>query len=617
MKRPVLALAPLLLVANQLRAEEPVPPVTRFMPPETHMAFWVESLDHGSEQALLNPTVKLALDDEFGIGTGNEAISRALSRIPVASVDPLSTVWSVLLPAADVGIRSGIEASTTVFHFTPADVTSTFHGGFAAFSTLYNLYEADGIEIVEWDSVLAAEVREEDRAAAEAFLERALGSVPTEAKRSTAEYSGIKVFHLEYFLENNAPLPGDKESDLGLVEEIPVIVEYAWTPHHLLLAEGRGKPLERALQAYTDNDPKFSLTGSPAYRQASAGLGPKVGDYYFYMNVAHHLREWRDFPSMGRSIRTANALGLRNVGPLLVNLRLDKDAIRAQASLAIPAEPEGLFELMRVAPDNELKALSLVPGDSESFGSLSLDMAVLYRQARAAQQVLQPGQRAATEAVVRAVEGMAGVQLERDLLQGSAGELVTYMRLAGQDSVGNPTFSSGLVLPIKGSSESSRIINGLLDQLSSPDLGLIDLDSTDFQGLRLWETPADTQVTNPGFGFFFAQTGAGFLSTTSGGELRELARRALGDATTPSVLEQDFFNRFRGKLTEDGLRGFHFTRSGAVIEDVARASRRMKGLPSATQLRESIGDTYWTLNYSGQNLLLQFVLEAPDTTTNQ
>ena len=612
-----LPLAGALLIAavpTAFAQEAPVPPITRFLPPETHMAFWVDDLTEAREAAKSNPAVTFAMDPEYGIGDGPDAVSRALNRIPVSSVDPLSSLWSVLIPAADIGIRSGIEATTTVFQFSLEDVNKTFNNGVAAYSTLYNLYEADGIEIVEWDSVIAAEFQESERAAVEEFLAKALAPIPASAKRSTAEYSGVDVYRLEYYLETNAPLPGDKESDLGLVEEIPVIVEYAWTTNHLLLAEGRGKPLERSLRAYSENDPRFSLLGSTGYRNAQAALNDGTGSFHFYMDTAHHLREWRDFPSLRGALRMANAFGLSSAGPLLVNLRIDSKAVALQAALPKAPQSEGVFRMVEAAPDNELTGLRLVPADSESFGSVSVDMMAVFQQMRAAQQILSPNQRAATDAVLRGIESMAGVQIERDLLQDSRGEAITYMRLSGTTPEGTPNFSTGVLLPLNGSTEAARVVNGLLDQLSGPAVGFIDLDSTDFEGLRLWESPQDVIAAQDGYGFHFSQTPMGFISTTDGGELREIVRRVLGQAQTKSVLEEPFFERFRDRIRPNGFRGFHYTRSGAVIEDMSRMRQHLSGLPPKELLTRSIGDTFWLLHVSDRDVLLEFVMEAPDQT---
>lgn len=593
------------------------PSVMEFMPADTHMAFWVDNIAELREAASANPAVRLATDETHGIGDGPNAISRALSRIPLSNVDPLSGFWGFVLPATDLGLRSGIEATTSIFQFSLGDVNDAFEGGFGVFSTLYNLYTEQGIEIVEWDVILAAEIAEGRKSDAENFLQTALSKIPRDARRTATNYFGVPVFRIEYYLEDAARLPGDSSSDLGLVEEIPVIVEYAWTNHHLLLAEGRGNPLERALRAHKESDPRFKLAEAAGFRRARTSLGEDTAPMHFYMDVAHHVREWGDFPSLRRNLQTVNALGLQGSGPLLVDLNAQADAIRVEASLVNPREGGGVFALLGGSPENRLDGLNFIPADSRSFGSLTLDLNMLYKMALTGGGLLQPREQAVFATVVKAVEAFTQINIERDLLAGSSGELVSYMRsdVTASESAGRPRFSMANLFPIRGSAEAMAATNALVDRLRLANMGLIDVESTDLDGLSVWETPEQT-IAAGGAGMHFVHTPRGFITATSGAELRALLRLVMGQ-DGESIANTPLADAVRRRLPAGPLRGFHFTAGEAVVDDVVRAGGRVSGLPPAAVLRESIGDSWWALRATDRDILLTFVLEAPPTSESQ
>jgi hypothetical protein len=204
------------------------------------------------------------------------------------------------------------------------------------------------------------------------------------------------------------------------------------------------------------------------------------------------------------------------------------------------------------------------------------------------------------------------VRIEEEILAGSRGELLTWMRLdPNVEDPGNPHFSSSFVFPLKGEAETISAVNGLLDRVTVPPTQLIDLAPSDFDGVRLWETPS-TPGAAPALGFHLAHTSRGLILASSGAELRDTTRRLMkGEGETLSQTQTG--ERLLAKLEKDGLRGFHYTLGGAIIQDVVQARRRFRNLPSQETLRAAIGDSWWTLRAQEDAILLQYVLESPET----
>src|SRR5690606_13017990 len=108
-------------------------------------------------------------------------------------------LWDSLLPWMSEWLQGNYNSATAVFRFKPGELTETFSGSLAIYSTMYDLFVENGNPIVEWDIILAAEFKPEEREKVERFLEKCLSEVPGNARKSNVSYAGRDVFHIEYY----------------------------------------------------------------------------------------------------------------------------------------------------------------------------------------------------------------------------------------------------------------------------------------------------------------------------------------------------------------------------------------------------------------------------------
>jgi hypothetical protein len=589
------------------------------LPAETHYAFWVNDLSDAREATEKNPFVQAMIGKEGAMGKGVEGLPRMIEALPISAVDPLGSIWSEVFPSLASSLQGGMDSATSVFAFEPKEFTDTFTDSVAIYSTLYDHFIENNVPIVEWDVILAAEFAEEQRPQVEKFLEKALARVPKDARKKKVSYSGFDVYHLEYFLDEQTTLPGDGPIGLDdeLVKEIPVIVEYAFVNDTFLLAEGRGEPLARAVRALTREDSQFRLTSKPGFRKAREVVGTD-GQFHLYMDLPHHVKEWRDWPSGSQQARLMDVLGLAQSGPVLVNGTVNSDKFELDATVVDTEDPQGLFPFLQNSPESDATGLSLIPGDAKTFGALSIDMKAAYDLL---QKVMSVDQSRATPLLTMAInniQSLTGVNIEQDLLPNSTGQMISYLRPGdtGSEST-RDSIAAAFVLPLNGAKETIDAFNRLITKISSEETMLLDVKSTNLDGVTLWETPEAEGATRQQGGFYFAATSKGLVFSTSGAELRNVVRRITSDPEQ-SIRNDGKAGRFAAELPKDGLRGFAFMPSETLIQDLERRGRihgnmtNQKSAMLEEELRRSVGDIYWFLRSGNGSIRLTYRIEAPE-----
>lgn len=585
------------------------------LPAETHMAFWVDDLAKARENAGANPFLQLLFPGESGAESiDNKAVPRLVARLPISPSDPLAPLWQRLLPVAGAQLNGSMESATSVFNLKTKDVLDTFSGSLAVYSTLYDLFVDQGTPIVEWDTIFAASFEAADRPKVDKFLEKALARVPAEAKKKKVSYSGYDVYHIEYFLDEQTSLPGDDPVNLddALVKQIPAIVEYAYIDNVFLLAEGRGEPLQRAVRALTRSDANFRLANGEGYRAATKALGDGDGDFHFYMNPSHHIREWRDWPDSEAEARLMGTLGVADSGPILARAATTKAGFGIDLVYVRGPEPKGIFALLANAPENKLERLNLVPSDAEALGSVSLDLSQAWTLTKEALGVLTPGQLPMITLGMKNVENLTGIDVERDMLANSRGEMVSYLRpgTAKDDS------AAGFVIPMSGTTGAIEAFNKMAKQLSSEETMFLDIEPTPFEGSTLWEsTPGALGPQRDGI--YAAATAQGVMLGNSGAELRDMVRRAGGKGAGDSVRLKPEMKSFFDALPKDGLRGFAFIPASTLVRDIADAGKVLRTrtgankVPERAELESGIGNTWWVLQAVEGNIRLRYRIDAP------
>lgn len=583
------------------------------IPSSAHIAFWVDDLSVAKENSLENPFFSLLADKEYGVGSGTDAVARTLARIPVSSADPLGAIWQLILPEIGYSIATGIESATSVFHFSSEEIIETFSGSMALYSTLYKLYEENDVEIVEWDVILVADYEEDQRGDVERFLEDALKRVPDQANHRLVEYHGHEVYQIRYYLEEQVLLPGDHIPGIDLLQEFEVIVEYAHIDGVFLLAEGRGEPLRRAIGALVGDNPSLHLHNTPRYRRASQSLNSSDGNFHLYYDISHQIRQMGNLRSHRENLKFFDLLGLTHAGPVLANLTIDGDVARIDLGVAAGEEPSGIFRLLTSFPENRLESLRYVPADAKTFGTLTIDVRAAYDYFRAVYREMEPSMAIAMDVALQTVENQFQIRVVEDLFSQIIGETVTYMRESTSPSVsGRQEVSTGWYFPFGGDMELVGQFNQAIRQLAEGDIRLLDAESSDVDGVTLWElrTPMERQMGAPPVSF--AVSTGGLVAGDDGSEARELLRRISGQGTG-DIRGNEVVEGILRDLDRENLVGFVYTNGAALVDELLRTAAFLPGVrtPPEDMLRRSLGDSWWSLQARDSGLYFSFTIMNP------
>jgi len=201
-------------------------------------------------------------------------------------------------------------------------------------------------------------------------------------------------------------------------------------------------------------------------------------------------------------------------------------------------------------------------------------------------------------------------QLIERILDQSSGSVISSIRPGAEDGDIGATF----IIPINGSKETVESFNKIIDSLSSQPALILDVQSTDFNGITLWETPV-TPVT-AGNTLHFAATPAGLMLSSDGAELRAMVRRAAGNANT-SVLQNDAIRAHIDSLDEENLRGFSIFPAGTMLQEYDLVRKALQGtrlsnlIPARDDLENAVGDTWWSLHSESNLLNFRYRIESP------
>lgn len=611
---PILATALAPLAAGQ--SAQAAVNVGDHLPAETHFAFWVDDLEAAGERTAQNPWLRAMLGEGTETGEGAIQAPRLLASLPISTADPVAPFWNIFFPTAAANLSGGIESASDVFNLHPKDIVETFTGSFALYSTLYDLYVQNGTPIVEWDVVLAAEFEEDQREQVEEFLEKALARVPQSAKKEKVRYSGHEVFHITYFMDEQAPLPGDEpvNLDADLIQEIPIIIEYAFVDNVFLLAEGRYEPLRRAVRALQRDGEDFRLRRQEGFSAAHEALKDASGDYHLYVDLNHHVREWADWPHRRGDLQAIRALGFGDSGPFLARVDADAQALRFTSAVVDPENPGGVFTLLSESPENDLQSLDIIPPDAQTLGSMSIDLNRTFALLEGLAGNAAGAQSALLISVLQNLERLTGVNVRSQLLEGSKGEMISYLRPdATRDAVADRTpLTGGMMLPLDGDQETLQAFNSIMRQLTSEQTMMLDLEPEEIRGVTLWESPQT--VTGRGPQFAFAATPKGLLIANSKAEGRALLRRTLDDPQE-TIRQDEGIARFLEQLPRQHLRGFAYIPARVVREELG-------GLPimtrpdrkelSSEELRTAAGPIWWALQAEPGVLRMHYEIESGD-----
>lgn len=581
-------------------------PAVDLIPADAWIALWIDDLSDATDAAAGNPYVDLLTQEEARVGQGAEAVGDVLRRLPISDADPLFPVWARLLPDLDSRAREGIQSATSIFQFSATDLTETFTDSLAIFSTMYDMRSENGGDIVEWDVVLSAEFQPDQRPRVEQFLAKALSTVPRDAMRTSVDYNGIAVNRMQYYLEESAAVPGNESAGhLGLVVQIPIVVEYTFADGVFLMAEGRGEPLRRSLRVLSD--PRQGLAATAHYMRTTTIAQPPPGAYHLYCHLPRYIGELREVRSGRERLNVLTAVGMDSAEALRVDGRIDNRASSVDVVVTTPGSPRGLLSVLAGSPANGVQRAEVAPADSLVFGSLSLDINLLVQRFQSALAAVGGTSSTFVNIALANMKSIVGVDLQGEVLPAMNGEMVNYVR-QGESGAADP-FQGAVVIPMGGDEQVAAAVRTLLRKLNSPELKLLDIEESTFEGQTLFESPATTRGQRQSL--HIGVLAQGLILATNGAELRATVRSLTGSSPMESLATNSEFTDFAGALDRDGLRGFVWQSRRAVALTLAdRLGGSRRGW-TAQRVLPHVGASHWTLHAEDQAIRLRMVMEPP------
>jgi len=313
------------------------------------------------------------------------------------------------------------------------DLTS---GGAAVFLTKY---EWTTEEVYEFDACFVAEIKAEDHERVRGVVEKMLEKTPVDARRSRYTFKGETVYVTQFIREVEmgvprldprtgktdvpTPAPG---SALALVEEVPIVIQYALTDTYVIVCEGRNEPIRDIIAAL--KDPAERLGQTPGYRRvAESPLGK--GTVTGWLAAG---RAWSIFADHIKQVNPdtdLSSLGLQDLGGLLVRVGLTPEAIAADLALETPKSPRGIPAMILMpGRDNPLKTASLCPATVSSYSSVLYDGQRLWTGLRAILIQFLPQVWGFVNMQISQYNQMFGIDLERGVIGTMGGELAVYRR---------------------------------------------------------------------------------------------------------------------------------------------------------------------------------------------
>ncbi len=416
-------------------------------------------------------------------------------------------------PIAERG-RKRLEAAYEYWGVTPRDVERFFPGGIAIFNTHFDW---PSLEVYEFDLCFLAEIgknRDEVRALVERLLER----TPVDAQRSRFTFRDETVYTIRYTQRLPAPPPQldprtgttvletpAPGSPLALVEEIPILIQYALVDGYLLVAEGRNEPIREMIAAL--KDPAERLEQVPGYRSAaSATAGSDRPTMAAWFDAG---RAWDIYARHKQAVAQNDeskapdlqGLGLKDLGGLLVRMRLDKKHISADAALNLPKAPRGVVGLLiHTGSDNSLQSASLCPPDALSYSSILYDGTRFWSGLRFLLLQFVPQAWGFLNLQVDQLNRQFGIDIERGIVGSLGGEFVVYRReapsLRGRrgpfGNLGSMTFLIGLRDGQTFRQNHRRLFEGLTAEPYQ-----FPIRSTTYLDHEIWTFKQDPEVRLP------------------------------------------------------------------------------------------------------------------------
>ncbi|MCC6547207.1 hypothetical protein IT570_08570 [Candidatus Sumerlaeota bacterium] len=565
------------------------------LPQEVRIAFWIDDLTAAKKQAGGNQFYQWLMDDQKGVGTDSGAVGRTLSRIPFSAADPLQSVWPQLLPVVDGFATGSIESASDFLQISMKGIDETFSGPVALYATMFELTGDKKQYNYEWDTIFQAHFKEEERGKVERFVKKALEKIPDDAQKREVEYLGYTAKRIEFYY--------DVTDESGMSTQFSTVVEYAYVADTIIICEGRSEPLRNAIRALKENGTDAGrLAGTNGYRHGRAALGDSPSLFHAYVDIEHFAREAKDLKLEPES-HLLDALGLSTGGPLMLDCAIDGEGATLRAALVSEGKSSGVFDLVSRSPKDGLENLSLVPSDAYGFGSFSVNGAELLRLQEKLFQVPK-GRLNLLRATLENSKAALGVDLEQDIITQLLGEGVIYARrIDGTDR-------TSILIPYAGGQATRDAINSLLRKITSDDMLILDLESSDVDGIMVWDS--GKVVTNNAIPISIAATPKGLLVTNDPAETRDQIRRIMrgeSDNVTTSGSASSL-----SRIPHDDLRALAFTPARTSARDwgvIMGNAKKGTNISTADDVARAIGDTWWTLQARPRGMLFTLKIEQP------
>lgn len=459
------------------------------------------------------------------------------------------------------------------FGFNVETLRKLTTGGAVAFLTLFEWTTSD---VYEFDTCFLAEVRPEDHERVRNLIETLLEKTPVDARRSRYTFKDETVYVTQFIQEIEkgipdydprtgktgvaTPKPG---SALALVQEIPIVMQYALVGNRLIVCEGRHEPIRRIIAAL--KDPAESLGQTQGYRRVSNSIAGEANVTAFlaagraWSIFADHLKQQDEKKDL-------SVLGFQDVGALLLRFRLSGEAIAFDAALETPKTPRGIPAMfLQPGGDNTLKTASLCPPNVSSYSSLLYNGDTVWKGVKELMIRFAPQVWGFVNMQISQYNKMLGIDIERGIFGTMGGELAVYRREPPSlrkrfDSLGE--FGSMTILLGLRDGKTFRQNHDRILQVLTAEPYQLPVKTTTYLDTdihRFKQDPADPSPTVPAW-----TVTDGFLIAGSDSEELPGALRAWAGKADTSLADDPDFKKVVALFPQPGRLSFSYTPSRAL-----------------------------------------------------
>ena len=472
------------------------------------------------------------------------------------------------------------------------------------------------------------------------LIDRMFKTVPADARKSSYEFLGEKVFSVEYQLKSSVSLTSLSSShtrnaapqeartavpsELGILQETPLHFQYALVDGWLFFCEGKGDPIKKLLHQYKSSSPA-SLSRRSSYLAVLGHVSDK-NSLMIYVNLEEIARQLTDLYK-NEYKKDLSPLGLLDLKALGLSLEILPDVLRSRICIYAPPPRNGIVDIFFQFRESGFPTQGLIPPDAIYFSSFSLDFSKAYQAFMNSLEQFSKDRFGAFRRTLQSNALVMGFDIERELIGQMNGEMGYYIR---PSKAASPDFSPVEVffIPIENPElfkESLGKSFKFLKAFFNLDIGEKSHLDTSYWTITPGTVPGSEGLVRPLLGFFLFDHH--LIVSSDIEELKDAIAR-LGKRNDPSAVPHPFVSGMMNKYPEKNRVGVMYSQAGSprgilnyltsVLPQVLTREPGTSDAPSKENRNKTLSRTQVTLVYQTPELLyfmtdIPLVGNKPDT----